>query len=234
MIDIHSHLLDDLDLKPNDIVKKLKSTYKNGVTKVVFTPRIADLKKSCAHYDAMKKRFKEVKDLLNKSSLAIDIELGAEVIAYKGIEHDIEKCIDLFQNKYIIIDVERYHSSIDELAYNLSLKGYIPIFTKVEYTSYKHLHTHTSKWRNSGAKILVTASNLYGQTFEAVKVRSLLRRYQIDYISTGRIKKYRPFFILRLSRWFVTWMIGPNYAKQVFELNAKELYQNTSKVVTVE
>lgn len=234
MIDLHSHLLDNLEKSPKDIVRSLKFAIKRGYQKVVFTPRVTNIKANCIEYDDMVERFNEVKKEMDKQKVNIEVALGAEIQAYKGIEDDLLHCLKQYEEaQYVVLDVSRYRSSIDELAYTLHISGFIPIFTGVERTGYKHLSTHAEKWHASGAKILVTAKNMFGNTIEATRVRQLIRTGQIDFVSSGRNRLFNPFIMLKLSRLYVAGVVGPKYAKQIFSLNARELF-NTEEALLID
>lgn len=233
MVDLHSHLLDDLDRKPDDIVKSLRYAKGRGYSKVVFTPKVRNVKNDCLEYNDMMMRFKEVEQLMKEEHLDLDVSLGAEIVAYKGIVEDLTSCQKLYGiSKYLVIDISRYRSSIDELAYMLSLRGFKPIFSGVEKTSYKHLHVHTKKWHDSGAEILVTAKHMFGTTLEATRVKKLIRHNQVDYVSSGKTKFMNPFIMLKLAKFYVTCIVGPHYAKEIFSMNARGLLQSKSIMTT--
>jgi tyrosine-protein phosphatase YwqE len=225
MVDLHSHLLDNLEKSPKEIVRSLKFAQKRGYHKVVFTPRVSGLDLKCSTYEGIVEHFNKVKEQLEEDQVTIEVSLGCEINAYKGIEEDLQKCVSEDPSlNYVVLDVASYRSSIDELAYTLSLHGITPIFTGIEKTGYKHLSLHAKKWRDSGAGILITAKNMFGNTIEANRVRQLIRSGQIDYVSSGHNKRFNPFIILRIARLYVSGVVGPRYAKQIFSLNARALF----------
>lgn len=225
MVDLHSHLLDELGSEPSKVLKELKKARRKGFKRIVFTPNVDDLKFNCGHYEGVVNSFNEVKEMVQGEGLDIEVILGAEVKAYRGVAEDLQNCIkETGKKKYVVIDISEYNSSIDELVYTLEVNGFTPVLTGLESSSFKHVSEHAKQWRDSGAKIMVTAKNVFGDTIKCNRVRKLIKRNQVDYISSGDTSKVNSFTLLRLARLYVLGVVGPKYAKQVFSLNARKLF----------
>ncbi len=230
MVDLHSHLLDDNTKTVSDIVRYLKFARRRGISKVLFTPKIKNLKRSEKLLSNMNEKFMQVKEEVKRKNIDIEVSLGVEIYAYNEMLDDVKTYLRPFSNaRHLIIDVSNYRSSIDDLAYTLSVHGYTPIFTHVEDTKYKSLSTHAKKWHSSGAYILVSSKRLFGNSISATRVRQLLRANQIDFVASGRNRKLNPFLIYKLAKYYVKLIVGPKYADKVFSLNARNLLQEEEK-----
>lgn len=140
MIDIHSHILPDIDDGSKNVemsLQMLKESYKQGVTTVVATPHFYikndDIK---SFLTKRENTYNILMDAIKNEDSIPDIYLGAEVFYFNGISKidNIEKlCIN--NSKYILIEMpfakwnSRVFQEVEDLIYNRKL---IPIIAHLE------------------------------------------------------------------------------------------------------
>jgi protein-tyrosine phosphatase len=131
MIDVHSHILFDIDDGAKDIkesiaiIKKMKEL---GYEKIIVTPHYIDDTK---YNSNNKKKMEDLKILQNnllKENVNIDLYLGNEVFISPSIDEEIKKgeITTLNNSNYILIEIplaHRYENDLD-FFFNLMNKGY--------------------------------------------------------------------------------------------------------------
>ncbi len=137
-IDIHSHILPDIDdgAKSLDVSISMAKMYvENGYNKVIATPHYFDINQSKSPSDLL-----EAKSILDKALLneGIDLKilLGNEVYFSDDTLSDIQKknAFTLNNTRYVLIefpstDIPNY---TEDVIFSLQLKGYIPIISHPE------------------------------------------------------------------------------------------------------
>lgn len=139
MIDLHSHILWDIDdgSKSKEMtLNMLKIAEKNGTTKIVATPHFYRGVWE-ASFDKVKERIEEVKLLAKENNISIGIYGGQEVYYTENILlHYNEGFINTINNsKYMLIELPMKEFNISEVIdniYELQLKGITPILAHPE------------------------------------------------------------------------------------------------------
>ncbi|TYQ15983.1 UNVERIFIED_CONTAM: protein-tyrosine phosphatase [Acetivibrio alkalicellulosi] len=149
MIDIHCHILDEVDDGPQsldesiELCRKLKDA---GITGIVATPHFIDGGGYMPTPQLIRSKVGNLKKVLKEKDIDINIYSGMEVFAdYNTIErvknNDI---LTLNDSRYILIEfamdiVPKYASS---LIFSLLVEGYVPIIA--------HPERYTAEYRKSG------------------------------------------------------------------------------------
>ncbi|MGM0438222.1 MAG: tyrosine-protein phosphatase [Bacillota bacterium] len=169
MIDIHAHILPNLDDGAKNFNESLiiaKKLSDQGMKKVIATP----------HYlkgDFIPKT-KRVVNLVNKLNLKInneniDLEIlsGSEIYLTENIEKLLEKnkILTLNNTQYLLIELPMHFipSYFDRVIYNLQIMGYKPIIAHPErYNPIIKNYKLLSEWIDKGAYIQINAGSLLG------------------------------------------------------------------------
>jgi protein-tyrosine phosphatase len=187
MIDIHSHILptvDDGSKTFEDSILMIKKEILDGVTDVILTPHVQS-RVTKASKERQKEVFNELLELIKQEKLKIDIHLGAEVFYRSHIDTDFNK-YSLANSKYILVEFSfDMDTPIDEIVYDLSRSGYIPIVAHVERYSYLNLE-RIKQIKQSGALLQVNTTSVLGFDDKVKKsyVYKLLKEKLIDFIAT--------------------------------------------------
>ncbi|WP_097033170.1 tyrosine-protein phosphatase [Clostridium tertium] len=139
MVDLHSHLIWGIDdgSKSRDMtLNMLRQAVEGGTSKLVLTP----------HYmpgyfevplEEVKKKAEDLRNLVRKENLNIDIYQGQEVYYTNNIlENYIKKYIGTINNsRYMLIEFNMRDFSIKEVIeniYELQIKGIVPVIAHSE------------------------------------------------------------------------------------------------------
>lgn len=139
IIDIHSHILfgvDDGACNIEDSILTIEKMIKCGITDIILTPHYIEGSSFVANNKAKEKNFKELKALVKKKKIDINLYLGNEIF----ITNDIHKLIKekeimpLNKSKYILLEipmVEEFKNT-KNIIFELIDKGYKVILAHPE------------------------------------------------------------------------------------------------------
>ena len=183
MIDIHNHILPNLDdgSKSTEMsLNMLKYAYEQGVTDVVNTvhfqhPTFLNIDNSL---DNIQRIAKSLQSKLDEFKIPIKIHLGSEVFYYENlIKISDEPLTTLGGRKYMLIEFspKNIPNSQKQTLYDLKMSGITPIIAHPE--RYKLVQENFSivyDWINAGCLIQVDAGSLLGLMGEKAKNSSHL------------------------------------------------------------
>lgn len=139
MIDIHSHILpnvDDGSSSMEESIIVIKEASKMGVTDIVVTPHF--ILGSNYNMDNSQKQMKllELKEELKNRDIKVNIYLGNEVFAENNMTELILKnqITTLNNTKYLLFELPMNNSynGINDLIFNLKVEGFQPIIAHPE------------------------------------------------------------------------------------------------------
>ncbi|MCK5000345.1 MAG: hypothetical protein KAS23_12450 [Anaerohalosphaera sp.] len=168
MIDIHAHILPDIDDGPKDWVESEAlccAMVSDGITDVIATPHQLGRfgNESC---QPIRQKVDELNQKLKDSSVALTVHAGAEVRLDERIESllDEEKILTLAGSKYLLLELlPEIALDITPLIGRLLSREIIPIIAHVErYPYYINSSKSPDVLSEAGAYFQVTASSLVG------------------------------------------------------------------------
>lgn len=165
MIDIHTHILPDVDDGCKGIsqaAELLREEKEFGVTAVCLTPHFRHdaCKLSSEEITTAYKNFVENEEI---KAIGVKLFLGREIGLYRGMISDLEcgKILPYNGGKYVLIELEYgERTDIEELVYSVKLSGHIPVFAHIERFSYARNLDMIQRIKASGALIQVNAQSL--------------------------------------------------------------------------
>lgn len=141
MIDIHSHILPDLDdgSKSMEMSIRMAQLYvENGFEKVVTTSHYFGECKGVQLDDLEAAKF-ELEDMLDREGIDLKIELGNEMYLSPDILENIQsgRALSLAGSRYVLIEMpaNEIPDYTEDILYELQIKGYIPIIAHPERNS---------------------------------------------------------------------------------------------------
>ena len=192
-IDMHSHLLPALDdgLKTMDeTIRFIKELKELGYHKLICTPHImSDLYPNTPN--TILPTLKRVKAELAKHQIEMDLQAGAEYMVDFEMEKLIisEKPLLTLGNNLILIEMSYVAASpnIEQVIFQLRLKGLRPVIAHPE--RYNYYHHHFSKYQRLnelGCLLQVNLLSLLGYYGKAVKAiaEKLLENNMVDMLGT--------------------------------------------------
>jgi len=187
MIDIHTHILFDVDDGSPDIetsIKMILMEESQGVTDIVCTPHVqsrvtkADHKKQVKHFEILKAE-------VEKRNINVKLHLGAEILYHEHMDTPYE-LYQFGKEKYLLIEFHRkIQMPIEEVCYDLMHLGYQVIVAHIERYEYLTLDD-IIKIKNTGALIQTNASAILKIDRLASKkmVKKLIKHQLIDVVAT--------------------------------------------------
>ena len=231
MIDIHSHIIFDVDDGSKTLeqsIKYLKEAKKVGVNKVVCTPHMSRDNKEKAI--KIVEKFKKLR--LEAAKLGIDLYLGNEIM-YKDNTLKLlkeKKITTLNRTKYVLIEFKRGENrNFEDIIFVLSEFvdcGYIPILAHPElYVNYRKI-TNYQKLKENGVLLQIDSTSLV-RNKSSLKVRrfakKLLKERLVDFVASDtHCTKKRNYKSLKKAYKIVK-KIDKNYANIIFGENQLEI-----------
>ena len=235
MIDIHTHILYDVDDGSDTIdesVAILKSAKKNGVTDVVLTPHYVE----AAEYDdeKIKENFNVLKEKIEKDRIDIKLHLANEVAIYGNVYSVLaDKRINTIANsRYMLIEfpMSTDVSYVLDTIYEMKIKGITPIIAHPERCECFRKHIERIKEAvDEGALIQCNTGSImgtYGNTAKKI-VKKLLKEKLVHFLATDThsIKNSR-YEDLNKVQVEVEKMVGLYEKNKLFVYNARKVLIN--------
>lgn len=162
-VDLHTHILYDVDDGSKDVETSLlmiEEAIKQDVKHIILTPHVQSRVQKVdrkVHYE----RFDKLKQEVSKRGLDIQLFLGAEVLYRSHLTPDY-KTLTFGSSKYLLVEFSmREEQPIEEVVYDLSCMGYIPIVAHVERYDYLTFEDYY-KIKQTGALIQVNTTSFLG------------------------------------------------------------------------
>lgn len=168
MIDIHCHILPDIDDGPSSIEGSLdmaKKAVEQGITTIVATPHCSGLE---ARKSSISEQVEQLNAVLEANDIPLKILPGQEIAItdVTGEELSSKTLQTLGDTRYVLIELPSDHipSFTDQLIFNLLSDRYVPVIAHPERNiqileNPNELHRFVSK----GALVQLTAGSVTGQ-----------------------------------------------------------------------
>lgn len=181
-VDLHTHILFGVDDGSKDIetsLAMLKKEVAEGVSHVVLTPHVQSKVQKVSR-DIHLKHFLELKEAVLKEDIPIKLSLGAEVLYRSHLSPNYQD-YTFGNSKYILIEFStREPQPVEEIIYDISRMGFIPIIAHVERYPYVSLRD-IEMIRKTGALIQVNTTSVLGLD-KAVKAKQVLKMFKLGLV----------------------------------------------------
>lgn len=235
MIDMHSHILFDVDdgaRTISDSLELIKEEVKKGVDHIILTPhykkRLAEEKQG-----KVLENFILLKDMAKEENLKAELYLGNEVYLDSNYFETIwkESFFTLADSDFILIEfsILDIPKNIPEICYEANLKGYIPIIAHIE--RYEFLYDNKqliSDILNEGAHFQVNASAVINkESRESYKfVNYLLKNELVSFVASDVHNLGARGFYLDEAYKTVKKLCSEAYAEKIFIENQQNIITN--------
>ncbi|MBN2395767.1 MAG: tyrosine protein phosphatase [Candidatus Atribacteria bacterium] len=241
MIDTHCHILPHLDDGPDSWDESLlmaKMAAEDGITAIIATPHykngIYETKKS-----QILEKVAQLNELLVNQEIPIKIFPGSEIHFYDGLLKDLtgDSLVTLNSSSYLLLEFPnsiRISTEIENVIFQIQLKGYLPIIAHVERCFYFYHHIDLlEEWHQRGIETQLTSaslSGLFGQEIKNFAIK-VLKRGIIDYLVTDAhsVSKYGRKPILSEGVQKASQVIGQQEALNLVTTNPKKIIKNNDK-----
>lgn len=191
MVDIHTHILANVDDGPRSIdqsVKMLEIMIKNGVKKVVATPHFDFDGSSVESFLRIRNRsLTALKEVVKLNNFNIEILKGAEVMFNCNLSNQDLSKLTIEGTDYILIElpIAIDDPSLEINIKNIVLDGYVPIIAHLE--RYSYLINNTGRivdLINIGAIMQINASTYNSRKNNSSLINTLIRKGLIHVVAS--------------------------------------------------
>lgn len=231
-IDIHSHILFDIDDGPKDLqtsLKMLEIAHKEGIREMVATPHFHP-EKCMLEYALVMDRFHDFREEASKIFPEMKLYLGRENYYTSDLAERIEKDEKLAMpgEKYFLVE----YSPRTDYAYikaginNILHAGMIPMIAHVErYECMIEDIDRVEELRRMGTVIQVNSASVTGDMGKELKkyTKKLLKNGYVDVIASDAHSAGRRSPKLAECATYITKKYGYEYAENIFINNPKKI-----------
>lgn len=228
MIDIHCHILPGVDDGSQSIEVSLVMLQKqknDGVKAVIMTPHVQS-RVQTATLEEHQEKFKHLKELAKQRGIDIGLFLGAEVFYRSHLDPDYQT-MSINGSKYVLLEFPpAIPTPIEEVVYDLSKRGFIPIVAHVERYEYLSMDDYHGI-KQSGGLLQMNASAAMNQDHKIRRgiVQKLLKNELIDFIATDSHNIMNRVPNLKQAYEHLKLSLRPEYLEQIFVTNALKLIE---------
>ena len=226
MIDIHNHILPSVDDGSQSIefsIEMIKKEIADGVESLILTPHVQSHVSKVSQEDHIK-ILNQLIDAVKKENLNIDLYLGAEILYRSHLNPDYSK-VSLAGSKYLLIEFSTsIETPIEDIVYDLSKEGYIPIVAHVERYNYLTFDDY-SRIKNSGGMLQINGNSIMGLDRKVNKklVMKILKAGLADFIATDAHNMDIRLPNLKETYHYLEKHLDKEYLNQLFYSNAKQI-----------
>lgn len=237
MIDIHSHILPEIDDGSNSLsesIEIIKKAYNSGVTDLVLTPHFILGSSYNANNKAKTKLFNSLKKEIKKEKLPINLYLGNEVFIETNILDLIKtgEITTLNNSKYLLFELPMHNEfkQLKQVVFELKLNGYIPVLAHPErYSLFKKNPQIITDLLEQGVLFQCNISSFYGRHGKEAKQLFILmlKHHMIHFISsdTHHIED-TVYDKLNDLKQDLKKYISEEEIKEILEINARKVLEN--------
>jgi len=228
MFDLHTHLLpgiDDGSSSLEETIVLLKKAESVGVTDVMFTSHYAKFRHYLPSKEKTKALFDEVLEKAKEEQINIQFHLGNEIDYDEELFQYLEKDMTrtLGDSKYVLIDFGLKKYDVDDVIYELVVRGYKPIIAHPERYRYIHGVEDYKTWRKTGALLQVNASSLFAKHHAKKQFKLMLKHGLIDLVCSDVHRQTEIYDHLLKTKEYMEKKCDKEYVQRVFEINPKKI-----------
>jgi len=233
MIDLHTHLLpgiDDGSPSLEETIKLLKKAESVGVTDLMLTSHYAKFRHYLATIETTQALFDEVKAKAKEEGITINLHLGSEIDYDEDLIYylDEKQARTLGDSHYVLLDFGFKKYDIDDIIYELVVRGYKPIIAHPERYRYIQGVEDYKAWRKTGALLQVNASSLFSKHHSKRQVKLMLKHELIDLVSSDVHRHTETYDHLLKTKEYMEKKCDPDFVKRVFETNPLKVLNDQS------
>lgn len=234
MIDIHSHILPCVDDGSQSLdlsIEMIKKEILDGVDSVILTPHIQSRvsKIDPSEHIAI---FNTLKEEASKQKLDINLYLGAEIFYRSHIDTDFQS-VSLSGSNYVLLEFSPTNETpIEEIVYDVSRMGFIPIIAHVERYEYLELEDYY-KIKATGSLLQMNTTSILGLDKNLKKgvVQKLLKNQLIDIVATDTHNMGLRLPNMKETYQFLMKHYDIEYLDKIFDLNARKIIEAIEHII---
>jgi protein-tyrosine phosphatase len=229
MVDIHSHILYELDDGPKtleDCMQMIYQAIEAGIEVICTTPHFHEIS-SYDRWEALRNRFNEIRAQVAIENLDIEILLGSEIYVFPGLENlPLEYATLNGTYKYLLIELpmtSKIPVYWEDTMFKLLVSGITPIIAHPErYMEVIKNIEIVDRWIHLGALIQVDSGSLVGGFGDKVKsiAWEIIRRRWLNFVaSDAHDMRFRTFTLSKKAYQELSDKIGEEFANKWMKIN---------------
>lgn len=225
MTDIHCHLIhgvDDGARTLEESVELIKELSDLGFDKVIITPHFIYGTEYDCENQIKEKKLTELKSAIKKNKIDVKLYLGNEIFINKSVDKLLaaEMATSLAKTKYLLVELP-FHNKIlglEDILYELALKGYIPIIAHPErYSYFQDNYSLVDELKEEGILFQCNYASIlgyYGKSSEKL-VKYMFKKGYVNYLGTDLHRIDKTFMLDNFKK----------IEKQIIRIIGKEEYR---------
>lgn len=236
MIDIHSHLIPNVDdgaKSPEETIELIKEAREAGITDIILTPHyiINSYEQNAETLILLKDKLQQI---INSENINVNLHIGMEVYITDNLVEILKqnKILTLAGSKYLLMELPLNTNVqyLDMVIFKLIENNIIPIIAHPE--RYKFVQEDPSKVReliDSGCLIQSNIGSILGIYGKKAKktIKYLLKNDLINFIATDTHRKNTTYPLLQKGIKKIEKITGKEKAEELTNLNAQRILNNT-------
>lgn len=223
MIDMHCHLLPDVDdgvKELKEAIDILKEGVKHGVKQYIITPHYRPTKEYVETTESLEKRMDILRAELAKQKIDVELFLGREIDEAKELKTLLENktICSMNHSKYLLVDFGVNKSKIPDYIYEAKLLGYVIIVAHVERYKYIEGYECFHTMKKEGALLQVNASSIVMPRNSRMKkrIKYLFKNKLVDFVATDAHRNINSYEVFEKAFQSVSKKYGKEYASKIF------------------
>ncbi|MCH9741458.1 MAG: capsular biosynthesis protein, partial [Epsilonproteobacteria bacterium] len=190
--DIHSHLIPGIDDGAVDIetsIQLIEELKNLGYTKLITTPHVSDIFPNTTK-DILE-GYRGLKSELLQRNITIELEVAAEYYAdeYFGKLLESKDILSFGKENYLLFELSYFTPphDIDNLIYEIQLKGYTPVLAHPERYLYWHYDFNRYyELKEMGVLFQINLNSISGYYNEGIQliVEQLIKNSLVDFVGS--------------------------------------------------
>lgn len=236
MIDIHSHLIPNVDdgaKSPEETIELIKEAREAGITDIILTPHyiINSYEQNAETLILLKDKLQQI---INSENIKVNLHIGMEVYITDKLVEILKqnKILTLAGSKYLLMELPLNTNVqyLDMVIFKLIENNIIPIIAHPE--RYKFVQEDPSKVRElieSGCLIQSNIGSILGIYGKKAKktIKYLLKNDLINFIATDTHRKNTIYPLLEKGIKKIEKITGKEKAEELTNLNVQKILNNT-------
>ncbi len=227
MIDIHTHILFDLDdgcKTIEDSLRTLRNAESVGVTDIICTPHCSTKRGFDFNKEKLIQNYNILQQKIKEENININIYLGSEVDDGRSMFDRLKNnsCVMLNDTKYILVDFGFSNTDIDEVLYELIVLGYKPIVAHPERYKDKELN-QIKKWKKTGALIQLDVDSLFKGKQTVKFFKEIIKHQLADFIASDTHGQDDSYTNMKKAYDYVQKKSSLEYAEKLFIHNPLQI-----------
>ncbi len=236
MIDIHSHLIPNVDdgaKSPEETIELIKEAREAGITDIILTPHyiINSYEQNAETLILLKDKLQQI---INSENIKVNLHIGMEVYITDNLVEILKqnKILTLAGSKYLLMELPLNTNVqyLDMVIFKLIEDNIIPIIAHPE--RYKFVQEDPSRVRElieSGCLIQSNIGSILGIYGKKAKktIKYLLKNDLINFIATDTHRKNTIYPLLEKGIKKIEKITGKEKAEELTNLNVQKILNNT-------